>query len=126
MSEQGSLWCANCGSALPSPVTGESAIVCPVCQLVNPVGAAPMAVLLTTDSLETQLSALLDQARRDGLAFDEIVRVLQDELAFTAELANTGHHYLVQLVDLGPLEVQGSPRIMRERRLPLATRAVGK
>jgi uncharacterized Zn finger protein (UPF0148 family) len=124
MRELSSLRCENCGTALERPVTGSGPIVCPVCQFVNEVGAVAQTMPLTPDDLEEQLGALIDHARTSGMELEEIVRVLRDELEFTAELASNGRNLSVQIIDLGPLESQGLRRPVRDRSAVLRGRVV--
>lgn len=116
--------CENCGTVLAVP-DGEAVVVCPVCGLQHSGDLIHSAPLLTSDSFESQLGALISQAHRDGLPPDEIVRVLRDELEFTAELAHSGRQFLVQLVDLGPLETRGAPQPQRDGGTTLRSRSVG-
>jgi hypothetical protein len=117
--------CDNCGTSLSFPDDTTVVVTCPICQLPYQSGAVQGAPLLTMDTFELQLGALLTQARRDGLPPDEIMRVLREELAFTAELAHSGHHFLVQLVDLGPQELDDLLPTRTRGRL-LRTRTVGR
>lgn len=126
MSTLVSFHCANCGTPLELPDTGFGAVVCPVCHFVNQVRSGSPALALTSDTLETQLGALIDQARTGGLELEEIVRVLRDELEFTAELASHGRNLSVQIMDLGPYEAHSFQRPMRDRSAMLRGRAVGR
>ncbi len=126
MVEQLSILCANCGTSMDLPEGASDAVICPVCQFVNELGAAPQLASFTPDALEAQLGSLIDQARTSGLELDEIVRVLRDELEFTAELASSGRNLSVQIIDLGPLETQLPQRLMRDRSIVLRGRVVGR
>lgn len=126
MSELAHLHCMNCGMILEPPLGSTSIVICSVCQFVNEVGEAPRLYTLTSDTLETQLEALIGQARTSGLELGEIVRVLRDELEFTAELASSGRNLSVQIIDLGPMEAQGIQQPMRDRSALLRGRVVGR
>lgn len=124
MREQPSIRCLNCGTALEAPPEGAAGVICPVCQYLNDL-QAPAVLALTADSFEARLGDLIGQARSSGLAPDEIVRVLRDELEFAAELASTGRHLTVQIIDLGPLDAEALRRPTRDRTSILRGRAVG-
>ena len=118
--------CVNCGTVLEQPDNGVGSVVCPVCHFVNELRVGPEQGEFTHDTLEHQLGALIDQARNSGMELDSIVRVLRDELEFTAELASDGRNLSVQIIDLGPMETQGLQRPLRDRGALLRGRTVGR
>jgi LSD1 subclass zinc finger protein len=126
MSELLSLHCSNCGTPLDPPAAGTSAVVCPICQFINEASSAPAMRMLTPDTLELELEALIDQARTSGIELDEIVRVLRDELEFTAELASSGRNLSVQIIDLGPMEAHDRQHLIKDRSALLRGRVVGR
>ncbi|MFV9503708.1 MAG: hypothetical protein AB4911_04000 [Oscillochloridaceae bacterium umkhey_bin13] len=100
-----SFHCTNCGMPLEPPAKGAVGIVCPVCQLFNPVNtlaALRPEPILTSATFEAQLSDLVAQARASGIPLEVIVHTLRDELEFSAELASRGRDLYVQIIDLGP------------------------
>jgi DNA-directed RNA polymerase subunit RPC12/RpoP len=116
--------CPNCGAEWrpTTPITGDY-ITCPVCFYrfeATAVGQkrAPFSVR----EFAEQISALIHRARTEGLSNDVITKVLRDELAYNAELANPSHTFHVQIVDLGPAEGMtrmlppNEARIMVQRR----------
>jgi hypothetical protein len=125
MSLQRPLTCVNCGTALQPPVRGSTGIHCPVCHLLNDVGATAQPALLTRDALERGLSDLVAQARAGALSDEEILATLRDELEFAAELANADRYISVQIVDLGPREGQVAQQPVRDRTTVLRSRALG-
>lgn len=109
--------CENCGevwdiAAAERPAIGvnQAPLLCPVCSF--PYNAAFPAqefrLPISLNDLEHKLSALLAEARASGLYPDVLMRVLGDELAFTAELSKHGHHFHVQVIDLGRYEDDGT------------------
>jgi hypothetical protein len=127
MSDRLSPCCLNCGTPLDHSSPDAKALVCPVCHFVNQLQPTPASHTLTSDALEAQLELLIGKARTGGLELDEIVRILRDELEFTAELASNGRNLPVQIIDLGPLEAQGmqTPSPQRMGKTMLRGRAVG-
>lgn len=124
MREQLTVRCLNCGTPLEAPAEGATGVECPVCHFTNDLGAPP-AFAMSTESFEARLGELIGQARVGGLAADEIVRVLRDELEFAAELASGGRQLTVQIIDLGPLDVEVLRRPARDRTSTLRGRTVG-
>jgi len=63
-------------------------------------------------------------AHTGGIDAEELVQLLRGELEFAAELTHSGHHFCVQLIDLGvqPGEVLSRP--LRDRREMLQTHSV--
>jgi hypothetical protein len=116
--------CPNCGAEWrPTIPTTGADITCPVCFYhfeATAVGQqrAPFSVR----EFAEQISALINRARTEGLSNDVITKVLRDELAYNAELANPSHTFHVQIVDLGPAEGMtrmlppNEARIMVQRR----------
>jgi phage FluMu protein Com len=103
MRDPRSLRCANCGTVLDLPTGGELAgVTCPVCQFFNRFSTTVVESALTCETLEGRLSELITHGRASGIPLDEIVRILRDELEFTAELAHSGRDLCVQIIDLGP------------------------
>ncbi|MEI7646599.1 MAG: hypothetical protein WCJ55_20190 [Chloroflexales bacterium] len=94
--------CANCGTPLDPPETGDLGVTCPVCQLFNTLAPPLPEPVISIDVLEARLSDLVAQARASGLPLDAIVHTLRDELEFAAELASGGRDLCVQIIDLGP------------------------
>jgi hypothetical protein len=103
--------CPNCGATISPNLTVEASSDgpvggrCPVCQM-SMTSPAPERrnQLASAEDLGSRLSSLVELARNSGLPADEIVQVLRDELAFTAELAHLGRQMFVQIIDLGPQE----------------------
>lgn len=101
------LRCPNCGTtfqpddSLPSESRSRRAMAyrCPVCQYEV---AATRERLVSVEALGADVSSLVERARVSGVAPDEIVRILRDELAFMAEMANQGRRLHVEIIDLGP------------------------
>lgn len=124
MRDLSSLRCVNCGTLLDPPLEGARGVICQVCQYYNDLSLAPESLELTPDTLEASLNMLVTQARASGMSLDEIIRVLRDELEFTAELASSGRHLSVQIIDLGPLEAEGLQRPIRNRDSLLRGRVV--
>ncbi len=119
--------CTNCGTVwTPAEQQAEqnSAEACPVCGLVELAGGAAAPGVSSADELAELLSALITGARQGGLDADVIVQTLRDELEFAAEMAHTGRHFCVQLIDLGPQESNILQRPVRDRREVLQTRSV--
>ena len=101
--------CPNCGAKIspgdPAETRsdGPAGGRCPVCQMsMTPSEPVSSSQLASAEDLGSRLSSLLELARVSGLAPDDIVQVLRDELAFTAELAHQGRQVFVQIIDLGP------------------------
>jgi hypothetical protein len=94
------------------------------CGLVELAGGAAAPGVSSADELAELLSALITGARQGGLDADVIVQTLRDELEFAAEMAHTGRHFCVQLIDLGPQESNILQRPVRDRREVLQTRSV--
>lgn len=99
--------CPDCGAEWrPTTTVAASAdISCPVClhRLKAPDALETHKAFSVRDFAE-QISALINRARTEGLSSDVITKVLRDELAYNAELANPSHTFHVQIVDLGPTE----------------------
>ncbi len=118
------LFCSNCGSKFEASETSRVAIgklgkeyVCPVCEF-SPVfarnGLAPRPTELV--DFEQSVRQILIRARAGGLANSEIIDVLKNELEFAAETGESGHSFLVQLIDLGSPESSNSPELIPESR----------
>lgn len=95
-----------------------------MCQLPMPTGEIAPKRAMSADHLSSQLGALITSARTSGLDAAIIVQTLRDELEFAAEMANTGRHFCVQLIDLGAQESDILQRPVRDRRAMLQTRSV--
>lgn len=126
MRELSSNRCVNCGTPLELPPEGESGVRCPVCGLFNDLDAPLPELIPTPDALVARLDDLIALAQASGLTQEEIIGVLRDELEFAAELASDGRHLHVQIIDLGPLEMQSLERPVRDRARMLRGRAVGE
>ncbi|MGQ9926336.1 MAG: hypothetical protein ACUVS4_05640 [Chloroflexaceae bacterium] len=117
------LTCPNCGAEWPSP----TATVCQVCHYaateVIPARTATTAPRSAVE-LHTALDDLLNRARRGGLSPETILQVLQDELAFAADLAQPERRHLVQILDLGPQELGLRESLGGNRRTTLPARPV--
>jgi hypothetical protein len=87
--------------------------------------ATPVRALSVSD-LEAQLGELITNARAGGLDSEAIVHALRGELQFAAEMGHTGHHFNVQLIDLGPDENEIHHRPVRDRRESLLSRSVNE
>jgi hypothetical protein len=74
--------------------------------------------------LHAALDDLLNHARRGGLSPETILQVLQDELAFAADLARPERRHLVQILDLGPQELGLREPLGGNRRAMLPARPV--
>ncbi len=107
--------CVNCGTVIEAIPEGAGGVTCPVCQFYNDLSVPPAPLTITAEDLETNLGILMAQARTGGLDQDEIVRILRDELEFAAELAHTGRNFCVQLIDLGPSDIQNLPTLTHDR-----------
>lgn len=124
MKEIGSvLHCPNCGVNFTSTDTSETSALgttgcrCPVCHLrFTPATSENHPGLASAEDFESCLSSLVELARTSGLGGDEILQVLRDELAFTAELANRGRHVCVQVIDLGPQDERAENSATRDGR----------
>ena len=122
-----SLRCPNCGTAWTIDATLDTPadVVCPVCQYHISLAQDDVAPQIDSrDEFESQLSALVTAAHAGGIDSEEIVRLLRDELEFTAELTHSGHQFSVQLIDLGPQPGEVLSRPLRDRRDILQTRSV--
>lgn len=125
MRDQRSLRCANCGTLLDLPVGANLVgVLCPVCQFFNGFSTAAEETTLTYETLEARLSDLITRGRASGIPLDDIVRLLRDELEFTAELAHSGRDLCVQIVDLGPRTGEPIRRTQHNEHL-LRGRALG-
>ncbi|MCS6938249.1 MAG: hypothetical protein RMJ55_06540 [Roseiflexaceae bacterium] len=125
------LRCPNCGAEWrPTTMATGVKISCPVCfhYFEQPDALETRKPFSVRDFAE-QISALINRARTEGLSSDVITKVLRDELAYNAELANPSHIFHVQIVDLGPAE--GATRtlppnearmILQRRSTPLVKR----
>jgi hypothetical protein len=101
--------CENCGHTWSSDDAADtpgSDVFCPVCHYpVRGAGGSQESAQLASESgLAHELGALITQARNEGLELDAIIDVLRAELEFTAELAQSGRRFFVQIIDLGPEE----------------------
>lgn len=115
------LTCPNCGAEWPSP----TATVCHVCHYApTEVLTARSSVPRSVAELHTALNDLLNHARRGGLSPESILQVLQDELAFAADLAQPERRHLVQILDLGPQELGLREPLTGNRRTTLPARPV--
>jgi len=122
--ERDVLRCPNCGTEWrPTPSTIGAATSCPVCfHPIEPPTAPETHESFSVRDFAEQISALINRARTEGLSSDVITKVLRDELAYNAELANPSHTFHVQIVDLGPAEDMtrilppNEARIMVQRR----------
>jgi len=115
------LTCPNCGAEWPSP----TATVCQVChyaatEVIPARAPAPRSAV----ELHAALDDLLNRARRGGLSPETILQVLQDELAFAADLAQPERRHLVQILDLGPQELGLREPLAGHRRATLPARPV--
>ncbi len=118
------LHCTNCGSdfeELDSPNVTKGPLgteyVCPVCEFYPVWGKHPREVSpFSVADLEKSIRQTLIQARASGLPVNEIVGVLKSELEFAAEMNETGHSFLVQLIDLGSPENTINPAPLPESR----------
>jgi hypothetical protein len=132
MEERTSLHCVNCGNTWEPAErqrAGEQAlaeIVCPVCQYPISTAEEGRASAITVNDLESQLSTLIGAAFADGLEPQDIVKVLQDELEFAAEMAHAGRRLFIQIVDLGPQEAEIHASPVRDRSTILRSRAAGR
>lgn len=115
------LTCPNCGAEWASP----TATVCHVCHYApaEVLTARPVAPRSAAE-LHAALDELLNRARRNGLSAETILKVLQDELAFAADLLEPGRRHLVQILDLGPQEVGLREPLVGNRRATLPARPV--
>ena len=126
------LRCVNCGTefkpAGPLEFRGDRAswaYACPVCQfLVQAPRPEKVRRRLSAGELEIRLSALLADARASGVTPDDIERVLRAELEFVAELANPGRRLLVNIIDLGPQEVELGVAPVHDQRELLQSRGM--
>lgn len=90
---------------------------CPVCQFqVTARKPGKARQVLAAGDFETQLSQFLADARRRGVALEEIVRVLRDELEFAMELANPGRRMVLSVIDLGEQESSTGTMQVRDLR----------
>lgn len=119
------LRCANCGTEwVPSALqNGADAASCPVCHYTAEVHAL-VPDIRSREDFEQQLSALVTAAWSGGVESEQILHMLRDELAFAAELANAGHQFSVQLIDLGVQTGEMAVRPIRDRREMLQSRSV--
>jgi hypothetical protein len=125
--------CANCGTefAPSGPLEFRSeheewGYDCPVCQYHVPSSAqSESQSAMTVTQVETELRALLAKARAGGLADQELVAMLRDELEFVAELAHNGRRLSVQIIDLGEQYSEVVGEALPDRREALHTRALG-
>lgn len=105
-----SLKCPNCGqefavSSEPTETAGarQPGDYCPVCRyLIVPPASVEPAQVQDLAGIQTQIDLLLRTARASGVPSSDIVELLREELQFEAELAQTGRHMVVQIIDLGP------------------------
>jgi hypothetical protein len=116
--------CPNCGAEWrpTTSITGAD-ITCPVCFYhFEATAVRQQRAPFSVREFAEQISALINRARTEGLSNDVITKVLRDELAYNAELANPSHTFHVQIVDLGPAEGMtrmlppNEARIMVQRR----------
>ena len=125
--------CPNCGMewtlearSTDQGVATVSAAACPVCHLLLSVPELSGMRLMSISDLETELDVLMSSARASGLAAETIVDALRDELEFAAEMGHLGHHFVVQLIDLGPREGAILQRPVRDRRAILQSRSINE
>jgi hypothetical protein len=118
------LFCTNCGSdfdAVASPrVTGGklgTEYVCPVCEFY-PVWAKEGDVqsLMVVADLQQSIRQTIIPARAADLPVEGIIAVLKSELEFAAEMGDTGHSFLVQVINLGSYENSNGPAPVPESR----------
>lgn len=109
MNQVGSyLRCPNCGATSRSEDAPTSdardrrgaTTRCPVCEFE--FASQVKDRLISVDDFGSNVNALIERARSSGVPADDIVRVLRDELAFSAEMANRGRRLCVEIIDLGP------------------------
>ncbi len=113
--------CPNCGAEWSSPALAT----CRVCHYAPAeVAAGRAAAPRSAVDLHTALDDLLSRARRSGLSAETILQVLQDELAFAADLAQPDRRHLVQILDLGPQELGLREPSAANRRATLPARPV--
>jgi hypothetical protein len=128
-----SVRCGNCGTVWTpdEPLQfgssqGEWGYTCPVCQYHVTAGDSAASIPLTAAEFQARLGALLAEARAGGLAPDELVPILRDELEFEAELAHHGRRILIQIIDLGSVEVEMVAMPEPDRREMIQNRVVGQ
>src|SRR6476660_4277114 len=99
---EASVRCGNCGTVwtpdeplLFGSAQGEWGYTCPVCQYHVTVGESAASSPMTVADFQARLGTLLAEARAGGLASDELVPILRDELEFEAELAQHGRRILI-------------------------------
>jgi hypothetical protein len=120
--------CANCGTqsavALPANVAhaGFDTPACPVCHLPLTVEQHPALPITSMSDLEAQLDALVSSALASGLDSAGVIEVLRSEIAFAAEMGQTGHRFAVQLIDLGLEDRDYMPRTQLDRNVLLQQR----
>lgn len=128
------LRCLNCGTEF-KPVQllelGGSSTTwgspCPVCQFqVTPSRRTETRFSLPAGDFESQLSKFLVDAQARGVAPQELMRALRDELEFTMELAHPGRRMMLNIVDLGEQEGNAGTLPMRDIRELRHGRSVGK
>jgi hypothetical protein len=118
------LFCPNCGSTFEAAEAPRMSIgnqgkeyVCPVCEyypVLPQMGLMPGPTELI--DFEKSVRQILIKARAGGLANTDIIAVLKNELEFAAETGETGHSFLVQLIDLGSPESSNNPVLIPESR----------
>lgn len=131
MSQLRRVWCTNCGTDWTVENTTESQTQaaeasCPVCHLPIPISYVPPTRALSVSDLEAQLGDLIADARASGLESEAILHALLNELQFAAEMDHVGHHFNVQLIDLGPDQSHVHQRPIRDRRELLQSRSVNE
>lgn len=128
MEKQGLRVCGNCGYVWDPETTSDLTIglVCPVCEYSTSGEEASWDLPEPTSERELVelLSAFLDHARHGGIDNETIMRVLRDELEFTAELVNHGRRFCVQVLDLGPQEAGAPYGAQRDRSVGLRSRGL--
>lgn len=107
--------CRNCGTDWTPPdlplAAGQSEpIACPVCGFyeIAEQHATPDHIL-TPDEVEIEMARLLDEARASGIPADVLIKMLCREIEFNAEMLHRGHHFLVEVIDLGASELNLPP-----------------
>jgi hypothetical protein len=88
--------CPNCGT--PNSAT---ALACAICQLALTPMPDQQHQIGSLGELEAKLDALISSALASGIDSAGVIQALRGEIAYTAEMSQTGHRFAVQLIDLG-------------------------
>jgi hypothetical protein len=88
--------CPNCGTP-----NVAAASICAVCQLVLSPTPDSVHEIGSLGELEAKLDALISSALASGIDSAGVIQALRGEIAYTAEMNQTGHRFAVQLIDLG-------------------------